>query len=181
MKIGVTNAHVILDADEIDVIFSNGIVLSAELLGKDTKTDLAVLKINPEPEQDLLALEFGDSDNLKVGEWVMAIGKPPSLPQALHRVARRRTLLSTASRTFGPLDPLVDGHKLHVPLAPRKRSLELVELLGDASTLARESKIANVELLPEDDVRKHLRRYRVVAHHPVSHLLVNARTDTAVE
>ena len=71
-----TNAHVILDADEIDVIFSNGIVLSAELLGKDTKTDLAVLKINPEPEQDLLALEFGDSDNLKVGEWVMAIGNP---------------------------------------------------------------------------------------------------------
>jgi len=71
-----TNAHVILDADEINVIFSNGIVLSAELLGKDTKTDLAVLKINPEPEQDLLALEFGDSDNLKVGEWVMAIGNP---------------------------------------------------------------------------------------------------------
>jgi serine protease Do len=71
-----TNAHVIQNADEIDVIFSNGIVLPAELLGKDTKTDLAVLRIDPEPGQELLALEFGDSDSIKVGEWVMAIGNP---------------------------------------------------------------------------------------------------------
>ncbi|MDG2187360.1 MAG: Do family serine endopeptidase [Hyphomicrobiales bacterium] len=72
----VTNAHVIQDADEIEVTFSNGIILSAEIIGKDPKTDIAVLKVIPQPDQKLLALEFGDSDKLRVGEWVVAIGNP---------------------------------------------------------------------------------------------------------
>ncbi len=72
----ITNAHVILDANEIDVIFSNGIVLPAVLLGKDTKTDIAVLRVEPAEGQDLVALEFGDSDELRVGQWVIAIGNP---------------------------------------------------------------------------------------------------------
>jgi serine protease Do len=72
----VTNAHVIQDADEIDVTFSNGVILSAEIVGKDPKTDIAVLKVKPQINQELLALDFGDSDELKVGEWVVAIGNP---------------------------------------------------------------------------------------------------------
>ncbi len=72
----ITNAHVILDANEIDVIFSNGVILPAELLGKDTKTDIAVLRVEPSEGQNLVALEFGDSDELQVGQWVMAIGNP---------------------------------------------------------------------------------------------------------
>ena len=72
----ITNAHVILDANEIDVIFSNGIILPAELVGKDTKTDIAVLRVEPAEGQNLVALEFGNSDELKVGQWVMAIGNP---------------------------------------------------------------------------------------------------------
>ena len=72
----ITNAHVILDANEIDVIFSNGVILPAELVGKDTKTDIAVLRVEPAEGQNLVALEFGNSDELKVGQWVMAIGNP---------------------------------------------------------------------------------------------------------
>tara|TARA_Y100000590_G_scaffold469371_1_gene656598 strand:- start:2048 stop:3484 length:1437 start_codon:yes stop_codon:yes gene_type:complete len=72
----ITNSHVIQDADEIEVTFSDGLVLPAELLGKDPKTDIAVLKVNPEDNKELVALEFGDSDDLKVGEWVIAIGNP---------------------------------------------------------------------------------------------------------
>ena len=66
----------ILDANEIDVIFSNGVTLPAELVGKDTKTDIAVLRVEPAEGQNLVALEFGNSDELKVGQWVMAIGNP---------------------------------------------------------------------------------------------------------
>ena len=72
----ITNAHVILDADEIEVIFSDGIILPADLVGKDTKTDIAVLSVKPAEGQSLVALEFGDSDELQVGQWVMAIGNP---------------------------------------------------------------------------------------------------------
>ncbi len=72
----ITNAHVILDANEIDVLFTDGTVLTAELVGKDTKTDIAVLRVEPAESQNLVALEFGDSDELQVGQWVMAIGNP---------------------------------------------------------------------------------------------------------
>ena len=72
----VTNAHVIKGADEIEVIFSDGIKLKAELIGKDIKTDIAVLKVNPEKEQSLKALKFGSSEELRVGDWVLAIGNP---------------------------------------------------------------------------------------------------------
>ena len=72
----ITNAHVILDANEIDVLFTDGTVLTAELVGKDTKTDIAVLRVEPAEDQNLVALEFGDSDELQVGQWVMAIGNP---------------------------------------------------------------------------------------------------------
>jgi serine protease Do len=73
----VTNNHVIADADEITVIFNDGSKLKAELIGKDSKTDLAVLKVKP--EKPLKAVKFGNSEKLRLGEWVIAIGNPFSL------------------------------------------------------------------------------------------------------
>ncbi len=70
----VTNNHVIEGADEITVNFNDGTKLSAELLGFDEKTDLAVLKV--EPKNLLDSVKFGSSEVLRVGDWVMAIGNP---------------------------------------------------------------------------------------------------------
>jgi serine protease Do len=73
----VTNNHVIADADEISVIMNDGSKFKAELVGVDKKTDLAVLKFKP--TKPLVAVKFGDSDKLRLGEWVIAIGNPFSL------------------------------------------------------------------------------------------------------
>src|ERR1017187_1024529 len=70
----VTNNHVIADADEINVIMNDGSKFKAELVGVDKKTDLAVLKFKP--TKPLVAVKFGDSDKLRLGEWVVAIGNP---------------------------------------------------------------------------------------------------------
>ncbi|HWP14975.1 MAG TPA: DegQ family serine endoprotease [Xanthobacteraceae bacterium] len=73
----VTNNHVIAEADEITVILNDGTRLKAELLGKDQKTDLALLRVKP--DKPLKAVKFGDSEKLRLGEWVIAIGNPFSL------------------------------------------------------------------------------------------------------
>src|ERR1700687_3249942 len=73
----VTNNHVIADADEINVIMNDGTKIKAELVGVDKKTDLAVLKFKP--VKPLIAVKFADSDKLRLGEWVIAIGNPFSL------------------------------------------------------------------------------------------------------
>jgi serine protease Do len=73
----VTNNHVVADADEINVIMNDGTKIKAELVGVDKKTDIAVLKFKP--TKPLIALKFGDSDKLRLGEWVIAIGNPFSL------------------------------------------------------------------------------------------------------
>ena len=74
----ITNNHVIADADEITVILTDGTRLKAEVVGRDTKTDLAVLRVKP-PTKPLKAVKFGDSDKVRLGEWVIAIGNPFSL------------------------------------------------------------------------------------------------------
>ena len=70
----VTNNHVIQDADEITVILQDNTRLKAELIGRDQKTDLAVLKVKPKDK--LPAVKFGNSDKARVGDWVIAIGNP---------------------------------------------------------------------------------------------------------
>ncbi|MFP6665338.1 MAG: DegQ family serine endoprotease [Deltaproteobacteria bacterium] len=69
-----TNNHVIENADAIHVKLTSGEEFDATLVGRDPKTDIAVLKIDA--GRELQAIPFGDSENLKVGEWVMAIGNP---------------------------------------------------------------------------------------------------------
>ena len=71
----VTNNHVIADADDIEVNFTDGSKLKAKLLGKDAKTDLALLQVDPAAKK-LTAVEFGDSESARIGDWVMAIGNP---------------------------------------------------------------------------------------------------------
>jgi serine protease Do len=73
----VTNNHVIADADEINVILNDGTKLPAQLVGKDSKSDLALLRVKT--DRTLKAVKFGDSDKLRLGEWVIAIGNPFSL------------------------------------------------------------------------------------------------------
>jgi serine protease Do len=70
----VTNNHVIEHASEIAVTLNDGTRLDAELVGSDPKTDLAVLKV--ESDEPLPYARFGDSDNTRVGDWVVAIGNP---------------------------------------------------------------------------------------------------------
>jgi serine protease Do len=73
----VTNNHVIDGADEIHVILNDGTKLKAEVKGIDKKTDLALLQVKP--TKPLKSVKFGDSDKLRLGEWVIAIGNPFSL------------------------------------------------------------------------------------------------------
>ena len=71
----VTNNHVIEDADQITIYLSNEASYEAEVVGRDAKTDIAVLKFDPQGA-DITAVDFGDSDGLRVGDWVLAIGNP---------------------------------------------------------------------------------------------------------
>ena len=70
----VTNNHVIAEADEITVTLHDDSKLKARLIGRDPKTDLALLKV--EPKSPLPAVPFGDSGVTRVGDWVVAIGNP---------------------------------------------------------------------------------------------------------
>jgi len=72
----VTNNHVVKDADDIDVTLYNGKSYKAKIIGTDPQTDLALIKID---EKNLSFIAFGDSDNIEVGEWVVAVGNPFNL------------------------------------------------------------------------------------------------------
>jgi serine protease Do len=69
-----TNNHVVKEAVRLNVRTASGYDYEAELVGTDPETDLAVLKV--EPEEEITAIPFGDSDALKVGDWAIAIGNP---------------------------------------------------------------------------------------------------------
>jgi len=68
-----TNNHVVRGADELMVTLNDGRHIKAKVVGTDSRTDLAVLKID---EKGLPAIRFGDSDKVKIGEWVLAVGSP---------------------------------------------------------------------------------------------------------
>jgi len=73
----VTNYHVIKNANDISITLNNNKVYTAELLGSDEATDIALIKI--ETDEELPFLAFGDSNNAKIGEWVLAVGNPFNL------------------------------------------------------------------------------------------------------
>lgn len=69
----VTNNHVVEGADEVEVTFNNKVKKTATIIGTDPTTDLALIKVDA---TDLHYLTFGDSDNVRIGEWVLAVGNP---------------------------------------------------------------------------------------------------------
>ncbi len=75
-----TNFHVVKDASILTAVLNDGREYEAAVVGTDPRTDLAVIKIN---EKDLAYLSFGNSDNLDIGEWVVAIGNPFALEASL--------------------------------------------------------------------------------------------------
>jgi serine protease Do len=75
-----TNNHVVSGADKLQVLLDRHRSLNATVVGTDPKSDLAVLKVD---EHDLPVIRFGDSDELKVGEWVMAVGAPFGLDRSV--------------------------------------------------------------------------------------------------
>jgi serine protease Do len=72
----VTNNHVVENADEIEIQFSDERRFKADLVGTDPPTDLAVLKIESDGSEEFHHVDFGDSDSVVVGEWVLAMGNP---------------------------------------------------------------------------------------------------------
>lgn len=92
----ITNYHVIKDADEINVITFDDEEISAEIVGSDEATDVAILKVDP--DHNLSAINFGNSEELRVGELVLAIGSP--LDQGLaHSVSMG--IVSAKGRSIG--------------------------------------------------------------------------------
>ncbi len=72
----ITNNHVIQGAEDITVILRDDTQLKAKLIGSDSRVDVAVLKVEPPNKKPLPAVKFGDSDKVRVGDWVIAIGNP---------------------------------------------------------------------------------------------------------
>jgi serine protease Do len=105
----VTNNHVIEDANNIQVILENKQQYKAKLIGTDPTTDIALLKIQAE---GLPILKFGNSDDVKVGEWVLAVGNPFNLTSTV-----TAGIVSAKGRNIGILgspgegDPQEDGNK----------------------------------------------------------------------
>ena len=92
----VTNNHVIKGASQLQVTLNNNKTYEAELVGTDPNSDIALLKIDAKRQLPYLA--FGDSDNVKVGEWVLAVGNPFNLTSTVTAgivSAKARALMST--------------------------------------------------------------------------------------
>ncbi|WP_407557653.1 trypsin-like peptidase domain-containing protein [Winogradskyella sp. 4-2091] len=105
----VTNNHVIKNANEISITLNNNKAYMAELIGTDESTDIALLKI--ETDEDLPFMAFGDSDNAKVGEWVLAVGNPFNLTSTVTAgiiSAKSRDLSGNHSQSFIQTDAAVN-------------------------------------------------------------------------
>jgi S1-C subfamily serine protease len=102
----VTNAHVVRNAQEIVVTFNDGFVTTAEVIGADTYSDLAVLRVDV-PAERLLPVTLGDSSELQVGQYVLTIGNPFGLLSSM-----TTGIISATGRTLDSelmLDPRVAG------------------------------------------------------------------------
>ena len=99
----VTNYHVVEDADELEVRLDDNRRLGAELIGTDPDTDLALIKIKA---GDLPFVDFGDSDQVEIGEWVLAVGNPFDLNNTVtagivSAKARNINLISGTQNRYG--------------------------------------------------------------------------------
>lgn len=117
-----TNAHVVKEADEILVRFNDGRELEAELVGADEKTDVAVLKVEAD---NLPTLELGESTDLKVGQWVAAIGSPFGFDHSV-----TAGIISAINRTL-PQDVYVPFIQTDVAINPGNSGGPLFNLDGE--------------------------------------------------
>ena len=108
----VTNNHVVEGADEVEVTFNNKVKKTATIIGTDPTTDLALIKVEA---SDLPFLTFGDSDNVRIGEWVLAVGNPFNLTSTVtagivSAKARNRSILGegTSVESFIQTDAAVN-------------------------------------------------------------------------
>ncbi|WP_372755234.1 trypsin-like peptidase domain-containing protein [Mariniflexile sp.] len=105
----ITNNHVINNSDELLITLNNNKTYKAEIVGTDPKTDIALLKI--EADEDLPFVTFADSDQAKIGEWVLAVGNPFNLTSTVTAgiiSAKARDLSGTSSQSFIQTDAAVN-------------------------------------------------------------------------
>ncbi|SFC50041.1 Do/DeqQ family serine protease [Flagellimonas taeanensis] len=105
----VTNNHVIANSSQLEVTLNNNRTYKAELVGTDADSDIALLKVDA--EETLPYLAFGDSDNAKIGEWVLAVGNPFNLTSTVTAgivSAKARSLSPLKSQSFIQTDAAVN-------------------------------------------------------------------------
>lgn len=93
----ITNNHVIENSSQLEVTLNNNKTYTAELIGTDPATDIALIKIDA--DEDLAYIPFGDSNNLKIGEWVLAVGNPFNLTSTV-----TAGIVSAKSRDLNEMD-----------------------------------------------------------------------------
>lgn len=118
-----TNNHVIDDADEVRVRMTNGDEFEAEVIGADAASDVALLKIDA---KRLPAVNFGDSDELEVGEWVLAIGSPFNFEYSV-----TKGIVSAKGRALGGSDRYVPFLQTDVPINPGNSGGPLFNMKGE--------------------------------------------------
>lgn len=105
----VTNNHVIEDANEIEITLSDNSTYTAKIIGSDPSTDLAVLKIEA---KGLGAIQFGNSDDINIGEWVLAVGNPFNLTSTVtagivSAKARNINIIGSKNRNVIPIESFI--------------------------------------------------------------------------
>ncbi len=118
-----TNNHVVENADEIKVKLAGGKEFNGKVVGRDPKTDLALVKIPG--DSDLEALKLGNSDDLKVGEWVVAVGSPFGLEQTV-----TAGIVSAKGRVIGS-GPYDDFIQTDASINPGNSGGPLINLQGE--------------------------------------------------
>lgn len=119
----ITNNHVIEDADEIWVKLSDNEEFKAKLIGRDVKTDIALIKIL-EAERDFPVARFGNSDHIRVGDWVIAVGNPYGLSQTV-----TAGIISAKGRVIG--GPYDDFLQTDASINPGNSGGPLINIKGE--------------------------------------------------
>lgn len=119
----VTNNHVVEGATEVTVTLANKKEYAAEVIGRDPKTDIALVKI--EPKETLTVASLGDSDQLRVGEWVVAVGNPFGLSNTV-----TKGIVSAKNRVIGA-GPYDDFIQTDAPINPGNSGGPLFNLKGE--------------------------------------------------
>lgn len=120
----ITNNHMVDGADEIKVKLADGREFAAKVIGRDPKTDLALIKISS-IFKDLPTISLGDSDKIRVGDWVLAVGNPFGLG---HTVTQG--IISATGRVIGS-GPYDDFLQTDAPINPGNSGGPLVNLKGE--------------------------------------------------